>query len=181
MSVGCFKLYRQLGSFSRRKPVGTYSVLVKNKFGLFQYWVIESMRVRNLYKYLYNNWGETYPLHHMLLCILISCYKYLGYKIPLTMFYTIGHKYTRCWPKLKTAQSLYEWRSEIKKKKKKKKKKYHVSPLIPHPYLETLDKNLKSLKPFCPLFSSPTWGPRWGSPMAPGYFKKWQYPLSLFL
>ena len=44
MSVGCFTPYRQLGSFSRRKQVLTYSVLVENKFGLFQSGVIESMR-----------------------------------------------------------------------------------------------------------------------------------------
>ena len=35
MSVGGFTPYRQLGSFSRRKHVWTYSVLVENKFGLF--------------------------------------------------------------------------------------------------------------------------------------------------
>ena len=45
MSVGCFTPYRQLGSCARRKPVWTYSVLVENKFGLFQSWVIESMFV----------------------------------------------------------------------------------------------------------------------------------------
>ena len=31
-----FTPYQQLGSYSRRKPVWTFSVLVKNKFGLFQ-------------------------------------------------------------------------------------------------------------------------------------------------
>ena len=36
MSVECFMLYRQLGSFSRRKQVWTYSVLDENMFGLFQ-------------------------------------------------------------------------------------------------------------------------------------------------
>ena len=36
MSVGGFTPYRQLGSFLRRKHVWTYSVFVKNKFGLFQ-------------------------------------------------------------------------------------------------------------------------------------------------
>ena len=44
VSVGCFTPYRQLGSFSRRKQVLTYSVLVENKFGPFQSGVIESMR-----------------------------------------------------------------------------------------------------------------------------------------
>ena len=44
VSVGCFTPYRQLGSFSRRKQVWAYSVLVENKFGIFQSWVIESMR-----------------------------------------------------------------------------------------------------------------------------------------
>ena len=43
-SVGCFTPYQQLGSFSRRKQVWTYSVLVENKFRLFQSWVIESLR-----------------------------------------------------------------------------------------------------------------------------------------
>ena len=32
----CFTPCRQLGSYSRRKQVSTYSVLVENKFGLFQ-------------------------------------------------------------------------------------------------------------------------------------------------
>ena len=36
VSVGCFTPYRQLGSYSYRKPVWTFSVSVKNKFGLFQ-------------------------------------------------------------------------------------------------------------------------------------------------
>ena len=36
MSVGGFTPCRQLGSYSRRKQVWTYSVLVENKFGLFQ-------------------------------------------------------------------------------------------------------------------------------------------------
>ena len=36
MSVGGFTLYGQLRSFSWRKHVWTYSVLVENKFGLFQ-------------------------------------------------------------------------------------------------------------------------------------------------
>ena len=36
VSVGSFKPCRQLGSYSRRKQVWTYSVLVKNKFGLFE-------------------------------------------------------------------------------------------------------------------------------------------------
>ena len=36
MSVGGFTPCRQLGSYSRRKQVRTYSVLVENKFGLFQ-------------------------------------------------------------------------------------------------------------------------------------------------
>ena len=42
----CWVFYAvpKLGSFSQRKPVRTYSVLVENKFGLFQSWVIESMR-----------------------------------------------------------------------------------------------------------------------------------------
>ena len=44
VSVGCFTPYRQLGSFSRGEPVWRYSVLVEKKFGLFQSWVIESMR-----------------------------------------------------------------------------------------------------------------------------------------
>ena len=37
---------RQLGSYSRRKQVFTYSVLVENRFGPFQSWVIESMKMR---------------------------------------------------------------------------------------------------------------------------------------
>ena len=45
MSVGGFTPYRQLGSYSWRKQVLTYSVLVEDKFGLFQSWVIESMRL----------------------------------------------------------------------------------------------------------------------------------------
>ena len=36
VSVGGFTPCRQLGSYSRRKQVWTYSVLVENKFGLFQ-------------------------------------------------------------------------------------------------------------------------------------------------
>ena len=36
MSVGGFTPCRQLGSYSRRKQVWTYSVLVENKFGLLQ-------------------------------------------------------------------------------------------------------------------------------------------------
>ena len=39
MSVGGFALYRQLGSFSQRKQVLTYSVLVEKKFELFQSWM----------------------------------------------------------------------------------------------------------------------------------------------
>ena len=35
MSFGGFTPYLQLGSYSRRKQVLTYSVLVENKFGLF--------------------------------------------------------------------------------------------------------------------------------------------------
>ena len=38
MSVGGFTSYGQLGSFSRRNHVLTYSVLVENKFGHFQSW-----------------------------------------------------------------------------------------------------------------------------------------------
>ena len=30
--------------YKRQKEVRMYSVLVENKFGLFQYWVLESMR-----------------------------------------------------------------------------------------------------------------------------------------
>ena len=36
MSVEGFTPCRQLGSYSRQKQVWTYSVLVENKFGLFQ-------------------------------------------------------------------------------------------------------------------------------------------------
>ena len=36
MSVGGFTPCRQLGSYSRRKQVWTYAVLVENKFGPFQ-------------------------------------------------------------------------------------------------------------------------------------------------
>ena len=36
MSVGCFTPYQQLESYSLLKPVWTFSVLVENKFGLFQ-------------------------------------------------------------------------------------------------------------------------------------------------
>ena len=44
MSVGGFMPYRQPGSFSCQKHVWMNSVLVENKFGLFQSWAIESMR-----------------------------------------------------------------------------------------------------------------------------------------
>ena len=44
VSVGGFTLYRQLGSFSRAKTSFDYSVLVENKFGLFQSLLNESTR-----------------------------------------------------------------------------------------------------------------------------------------
>ena len=64
VSVGCFTPYRQLGLFSRGKQVWTYSVLDENKFGLFQSWVIKSMRWNSQISKLYYLEGNKVGMLH---------------------------------------------------------------------------------------------------------------------